>query len=152
MRKAQLLRLLEGTHTARVIATSNRELADLVERGALRSDLFYRIDVYPVHVPALRERREDLGALADTLLTRIATGLGRTPAKMTGSALAALEAYDWPGNVRELANLLERAVIRARTPSLRGPTCPCSSHVTPRRPLPFFAAPRPRAAGAPGHF
>jgi two-component system response regulator AtoC len=116
--QAQLLRLLEGAHASRVIATSNRDLAEQVERGALRSDLFYRLDVYPVHVPALRERREDIGALTDTLLTRIAYGLGRTPAKITGSALAAIELHDWPGNVRELANVLERAVIRARTPLL----------------------------------
>jgi DNA-binding NtrC family response regulator len=134
--QAQLLRLLEEPHPTRVIATSNRELADLVERGALRSDLFYRLDVYPVHVPALRDRREDLAALADTLLTRIASGLGRTPATMTGSALAALEAHDWPGNVRELANLLERAVIRARTPRLEGADLPLQQ---PRN----FASPFP---------
>jgi DNA-binding NtrC family response regulator len=113
--QAQLLALLEQPHPTRVIALSNRELGPLVVRGGLRSDLFYRLDVYPLEVPPLRDRPEDIGPLADRLLTRVAAGLGRTPARLTGGALAALEAHDWPGNVRELGNLLERAAIRARS-------------------------------------
>ena len=106
-----------------------------MERGSLRSDLFYRIDVYPLHVPALRERREDIAPLADRLLTRIATGLSRTPFRLTGAALAALEAFDWPGNVRELANVLERSAIRAKGPVLDVADLP----IEPRRnsPSPF---------------
>jgi len=116
--QAKLLALLEAPHSSRVIATSNRALLGLLERGALRSDLFYRLDVYPLHVPALRERREDIAQLADTLLTRVAAGLGRTPFHLTGAALTALEGFDWPGNVRELANVLERSAIRAKGPLL----------------------------------
>jgi two-component system, response regulator FlrC len=116
--QAQLLSLLEAPHASRVIAISNRDLAGLVARGGLRSDLYYRLDVYPLNMPALRDRLEDIGPLADRLLTRAAGGLGRTPARLTGAALATLEAQRWPGNVRELANLLERAAIRARTPVL----------------------------------
>jgi DNA-binding NtrC family response regulator len=116
--QAKLLALLEQPHLSRLLATSNRPLAGLVDRGTLRSDLFYRIDVYPLHVPALRERREDIAQLADKLLTRIAAGLVRTPLRLTGAALASLESYDWPGNVRELANVLERSAIRARGPLL----------------------------------
>ena len=119
--QAQLLALLEAPHPSRVIATSNRDLQGLVARGGLRSDLFYRLDVFPLSLPPLRERREDVGPLADRLLTRAAAGLGRTPPRLTGAALAALEGHDWPGNVRELANLLQRALIRSRAPLLDAP-------------------------------
>lgn len=133
--QAQWLRHLEGPHASRIIATSNRDLPELVERGALRSDLFYRLDVYPIHVPPLRDRTEDIAALCDILLTRVAHGLGRTPAKLTGGALAAIEAHDWPGNVRELANVLERAVIRARTPLIDATDL--ALQVTPNSASPF---------------
>lgn len=112
--QGRLLALLEGAHASRVIATSHRELRELVDRGQLRSDLFYRLDVYPIVLPALRERREDLPALTDVLIARIAAALGRPPLRLTGEALGVLESYRWPGNVRELANVLERALIRAR--------------------------------------
>ena len=133
--QAKLLALLEAPHSSRVIATSNRAPSALLDRGALRSDLYYRLDVYPLHVPALRERREDLAQLADKLLTRIAAGLGRTPFRLTGAALAALEGFDWPGNVRELANVLERSAIRAKGPLLDAADLP----IEPRRnsPSPF---------------
>ncbi len=114
--QGRLLTMLEGAHASRVIATSHRDLRELVERGQLRSDLYYRLDVYPIVLPPLRERREDIGALADVLLARIATSLGRAPVKLTGEAMGLLESQRWPGNVRELANVLERASIRARGP------------------------------------
>lgn len=112
--QGRLLALLEGQHASRVIATSHRDLRELVERGQLRSDLFYRLDVYPIVLPPLRERREDIAALADVLLARVAVTLGRAPLKLTGEALGLLETQRWPGNVRELGNVLERATIRAR--------------------------------------
>ncbi len=114
--QGRLLALLEGQHASRVIATSHRDLRELVERGQLRSDLFYRLDVYPIALPPLRERREDIAALADVLLARVAVTLGRAPLKLTGEALGLLETQRWPGNVRELANVLERATIRTRGP------------------------------------
>jgi DNA-binding NtrC family response regulator len=113
--QAQLLSVLEPPHSSRVITSSNRDLGALVERGGLRSDLYYRLDVYPLAVPALRDRTEDIGPLADRMLTRAAVGLGRTQPHLTGAALAALESLPWPGNVRELSNVLERAVIRSRS-------------------------------------
>ncbi len=134
--QALLLRLLETAHTSRVIATTNRNLADLVERGQLRSDLSYRLDVYPVNVPPLRDRREDLAALTDMLLTRIAHGLGRTPASITRDARAAIEAVEWPGNVRELANVLERAVIRSRTQVIDVSDLSLSPQRNPSNPFP----------------
>jgi DNA-binding NtrC family response regulator len=134
--QGQLLRLLEAAHLSRVIATSNRDLEEAVERGTLRSDLFYRLDVYPVHVPPLRARQEDLAALADTSLTRIAQGLGRTPARLTPSALAVLSAHDWPGNVRELANVLERAAIRSRSQVLDASELTITPARNPASPFP----------------
>ncbi|MFZ5439609.1 MAG: sigma 54-interacting transcriptional regulator [Myxococcota bacterium] len=112
--QGRLLAILEGTHPSRLIATSHRDLRELVERGQLRSDLFYRLDVYPIVVPPLRARREDLPSLTDVLIARIAAALGRPPLRLTGEALGVLEGYRWPGNVRELANVLERALIRTR--------------------------------------
>ncbi|MFO0596294.1 MAG: sigma 54-interacting transcriptional regulator [Myxococcaceae bacterium] len=112
--QGRLLTMLEGEHPSRIIATSHRDLREAVERGALRSDLFYRLDVFPIAVPPLRERREDIQALATTLLRRIAETLHRPALALTGEALSLLEAQRWNGNVRELANVLERATIRAR--------------------------------------
>lgn len=114
--QGRVLGMLEGAHASRVIATSSRDLRELVERGQLRSDLFYRLDVFPIAVPPLRERREDVSALAGVLLHRIASSLGRAPVSLTTEALGMLETQRWSGNVRELANVLERAVIRARGP------------------------------------
>jgi two-component system response regulator FlrC len=114
--QGRLLAVLEGSHASRVIATSHRNLAELVDRGQLRSDLYYRLDVYPIVVPPLRERREDLAPLADVMLSRAAATLGRPAPRLTGEALGLLESQRWQGNVRELANALERAVIRARGP------------------------------------
>ena len=114
--QGRLLLLLEGAHASRVIATSHRDLQELVDRGQLRSDLYYRLDVFPIVVPPLRERKEDISPLADLLLQRASQNLGRVPVRLTGEALGLLESQRWPGNVRELANALERATIRARGP------------------------------------
>lgn len=114
--QARLLALLEGSHASRVIATSHRDLHDLVDKGQLRSDLYYRLDVFPITVPPLRDRKEDIAPLADMLLQRASQNLGRPAAKLTGEALGLLETQRWAGNVRELANTLERASIRARGP------------------------------------
>jgi len=97
----------------RVIAASNRPVEELVTHGTFRRDLFYRLNVVPIHIPPLRERREDITALANHILTRIAQRYGR-PLKLLGSeAWKQIMAYDWPGNVRELENILERAFLFA---------------------------------------
>lgn len=114
--QGRLLTMLQGTHPTRLIATSSRDLRELVERGQLRSDLYYRLDVFPIALPPLRDRREDIASLAETLLQRIAHSLGRPVSKLSNGALGVLETQRWPGNVRELANVLERATIRARGP------------------------------------
>lgn len=96
---------------ARVIAATNRDLEEEIKRGSFRADLFYRLNVIAVHLPPLRNRREDIPLLADTFLARSAAQRGTEPKTLTENALDALMAYPWPGNVRELENALERAVI-----------------------------------------
>jgi PAS domain S-box-containing protein len=95
----------------RVIAASNRDLEQAVREGRFRSDLYHRLSIFPIHLPPLRERREDIPLLAAYLVTRKAHQLGRNIARISAELLARLSAYDWPGNVRELENVIERAII-----------------------------------------
>ncbi len=103
----------------RVVAATHRPLEALVAAGAFRADLYYRLNVFPIALPSLRERPDDLPALAESLLARVSARLGRaSPPRLTPAALAALARHAWPGNVRELENVLERACILAPGPSL----------------------------------
>ncbi len=104
---------------ARIIAATNRDLSADVRSGRFRSDLFFRLNVFPIHVPPLRDRREDIPALASAFMRRLAARLASEPKELDDEALAYLQAYDWPGNVRELENVLERASILARGPRVR---------------------------------
>lgn len=98
---------------ARLIALSNVDLEDAVKRRSFREDLFYRLNVVRLHLPPLRERREDIKALALGFLKMYASKHGRIATSLSAEAYAVLEAYEFPGNVRELANTIERAVIVA---------------------------------------
>ena len=120
----------------RVIAATNRDLAKMVAAGEFREDLFYRINVIPIRLPALRERTDDVPLLAEHFVNRFATQMGKQITGISGAALACLKAYAWPGNIRELENAIERAVALERTPSilveslpeqLRGATSPSSA-------------------------
>ena len=95
----------------RVVAATNKNLEEEIERGNFREDLFYRLNVIPFFVPPLRERREDIPLLADHFLAEFTTAYGRKPKEMTPEAYRVLSEYHWPGNVRELKNLIERIVI-----------------------------------------
>ena len=95
----------------RVLATTNRDLATSVERQEFRQDLYYRLNVFPIMVPPLRTRKEDIPGLVDAFLKRISQRTGLASPAVTPQAMAILTAYDWPGNVRELQNVIERAVI-----------------------------------------
>jgi len=103
----------------RVIAATNRDLERLVVAGEFREDLFYRLSVFPIEVPPLRRRREDLLQLAQHFLEQTCSEFGREPFKLTKTQAASIEAYDWPGNVRELKNVIERAVILSKGNTLR---------------------------------
>ncbi|MDR2632601.1 MAG: sigma-54 dependent transcriptional regulator [Treponema sp.] len=96
---------------ARIVSATNRDLEALVREGRFREDLYYRINVFRIELPPLRERREDIPLLADHLLKNLASRLGRPAPKLSPDGLAQLCAYGYPGNIRELENLLERALI-----------------------------------------
>lgn len=106
---------------ARVIAASNRDLAALVSEQKFRSDLFYRLNVFPVHVPSLRERREDIPLLVRHFVQQFARLLNKTIDTVPSETMDALVGYAWPGNIRELQNLVERAVILSNGPVLKVP-------------------------------
>jgi len=95
----------------RVVAATNKNLDEEIERGNFREDLFYRLNVIPFHVPPLRDRREDIPLLADFFLREFTMAYGRKPKELTPEAYRVLLEYHWPGNVRELRNLIERIVI-----------------------------------------
>jgi transcriptional regulator with GAF, ATPase, and Fis domain len=97
----------------RLIAASHRDLEELMRVDDFREDLFYRVNVLPVHLPPLRERRDDIPLLAEALLARAARETGREPPFLPHEVLAALVSYDWPGNVRELENEMRRLVVLA---------------------------------------
>jgi transcriptional regulator with PAS, ATPase and Fis domain len=99
------------TANIRVIAATNRDLRNAVERGDFREDLFYRIGVFDIRIPPLRDRSSDILPLSEAFLQDIGRSFGRPPAGLTREARHALLHYDWPGNVRELRNVLERAAI-----------------------------------------
>jgi formate hydrogenlyase transcriptional activator len=113
---------LGGTKTirvdARVIAATNRPLAQAVKEGKFREDLFYRLDVFPIEVPPLRERREDIPMLSWTFVKEFSNSMGKPIDEITDESMSALQEYHWPGNVRELRNVIERAMILSHSPRL----------------------------------
>jgi len=95
----------------RVLAATNRDLKAAVARGSFREDLYYRLNVFPVRLPPLRERLEDLPLLVEYLVQRYAAKIGKRLRQVSKSTLDLLQSYSWPGNVRELQNVIERAVV-----------------------------------------
>ncbi|MDT7043128.1 sigma-54 dependent transcriptional regulator [Candidatus Nitronereus thalassa] len=128
--QAKLLRVLQegeferlgNPHTTkvnvRVIAATNRELANMVNTGNFREDLYYRLNVFPITSPPLRDRKEDIGVLVAHFLKKFSTKIGKHIDTVSQEAMNAFEAYHWPGNVRELENTIERAVILAQEEAL----------------------------------
>ena len=104
----------------RVVAATNRDLASEVEQGRFRADLYHRLDVYPIRVPPLRERRQDISILAGLFVDRYRAQLGVGRVLLAPDAVTLLEAGDWPGNVRELDHVIARAVLRAAARAARG--------------------------------
>ena len=103
----------------RVVAATNRDLDKAVEQGAFREDLYYRLSVFPIEVPPLRERDDDIVQLASHFVEKTCQDFGRRPLSLSREHLALMRQYDWPGNVRELNNVIERAVILSRGKVLR---------------------------------
>ncbi len=112
----------------RVIAATNRDLGQAVAEGRFRSDLFFRVNVLPIRMPALRERRDDIPLLVHFSTARFAREMGKRIDGVSRQAMEQLVAYDWPGNVRELQNIVERAVVLAKGPVLElGPDFPLAA-------------------------
>lgn len=138
----------------RVIATTNRDLAQSVAAGTFRQDLFYRLNVLPIHLPPLRERAEDIPLLAEHFLTQVAMREGREPKVFDAEAIELMQRYNWPGNVRELQNICERASVLARntviTAGLIQPWLITSMPVAVTTPAPMMWSDRAMAAAGAG--
>jgi two-component system, NtrC family, nitrogen regulation response regulator NtrX len=133
----------------RVIAATNKNLEEEIERGNFREDLFYRLNVIPFYVPPLRQRLEDIPLLADHFLKEFTMAYGRKPKELTPEAFAALQEHRWPGNVRELRNLMERIVImnpQVRVDARHIPLNPAKRAVFERVPERFGSLHEVRAA------
>jgi len=102
----------------RIIAATNRKLLELVKEGRFRDDLYYRLNVVPIALPSLRERKEDIPALVDYFVHRFSKETKKNFTDATPEAMAKLTSYDWPGNARELANVIERAIVLGRGPQI----------------------------------
>ena len=128
---------------ARIVAATNRDLHKAIDRGLFREDLYYRLNVFAIHLPPLRDRRDDVLPLSEAFIAEIGRSLGKPPAGISREARQALMEYRWPGNVRELHNVLERAAILCdgglitsehlalRPPSIAGPPAQSVSPSTP---------------------
>jgi transcriptional regulator with PAS, ATPase and Fis domain len=135
--QANLLRVIEtgeyepvgGNETqvchARIIAATNWNLADAVERGSFRRDLYYRLHVITFHLPPLRERPQDIGPLVRGMVARYGTRFGKTLWGVHPDAMRALETFPWPGNIRQLENVVQQAVLTSEGPEL------LSDHLSP---------------------
>src|SRR5262249_44691200 len=121
----------------RIIAATNRDLEEEARRGRFRSDLFYRLNVITIHLPPLRDRREDILLLVEAFLQRLATEHNAPPKALSQPALDAVMVYDWPGNVRELENALEHAWVLTRGELIDGTSLP--ERITRRRKEPLVA-------------
>jgi two-component system response regulator AtoC len=115
----------------RILAATARDLEAEVAAGRFRDDLFYRLNVLRIHIPPLRERSEDVPALADELLRGLARRMGRTVQRLSREVVEALSSHPWPGNVRELENTLERALIFSKGDQLTLDVFPFAQGVTP---------------------
>ena len=102
----------------RVLAATNRNLEKAIAAGTFREDLFYRLNVFPIHIPPLRERKEDIPMLVEYFVDRFARMAGKHIRSIEKRALELLESFSWPGNIRELQNVIERAVIVCETETL----------------------------------
>jgi DNA-binding NtrC family response regulator len=131
----------------RIVSATNRDLSQAVAEGRFREDLYYRLNVFPIEAPSLRERREDVHALVDAFVRRFNVEEGKTVVGATPETLAFLTAYDWPGNVRQLENAVYRAIVLADAPYLQPHDFPSISGIAAPPPEP--AAEPSSAAGVP---
>ncbi|HVE13331.1 MAG TPA: sigma-54 dependent transcriptional regulator [Elusimicrobiota bacterium] len=132
--------------SGRLIAATNKDMAQLVKEGKFREDLYYRLKVFPILLPPLRQRREDILPLAEHFLRKARKAMGSAASRFSPEAAAALKAYDWPGNVRELQHGVERALIMASGPAISVEDLPSEIHASPAAAAP----PRKNGGGSLG--
>jgi transcriptional regulator with GAF, ATPase, and Fis domain len=120
---------------ARVIAATNRDLLGAIAAGTFRSDLFYRINVFPIHIPPLRERKEDIRLLVEYFIDRYSSKAGKKIRRIEKKSLDQIQSYPWPGNIRELQNVIERSVILCETEDFSVDESWLSQEAVTRRPL-----------------
>jgi len=125
----------------RIMASTNKELWQCVEKGSFREDLFYRLNVMPIRVPPLRERKEDIPLLVDHFLERYSRLFGKKVSEISPEALERLLDYPWPGNVRELENIIQRAVVMSKGPKVTPEALP-EVLSSPSKPVPAEEGPR----------
>jgi len=128
----------------RIIAATNRDLAQAVKAGTFREDLYYRLNVFPITSPPLRERKEDVPVLVSHFLEKFSTKIGKPLHKVSQRAMLALQAYHWPGNIRELENMIERGVILAQGSALELENIPDLSALSHKLPSPSQTSSFPR--------
>jgi two-component system response regulator AtoC len=117
--------------TVRLIAATSRDLSKEIAAGRFREDLYYRLNVVPIELPPLRERREDIPLLVEHFRQKYNARLRKNVGKVEDDALAALSSYSWPGNIRELENVLERTILFADGPNIRAADLPASLRAQP---------------------
>jgi DNA-binding NtrC family response regulator len=132
----------------RIVSATNRDLSQAVAEGRFREDLFYRLNVFPIEAPSLRERREDVPALVDVFIRRFNVEEGKSVVGASRETMAFLTAYDWPGNVRQLENAVYRAIVLSDAPYLQPHDFPAISGVAAVAPEPTAATPVPAAVEA----
>ncbi|HUP44405.1 MAG TPA: sigma-54 dependent transcriptional regulator [Thermoanaerobaculia bacterium] len=115
---------LETAVDVRVLAATNRDLSDSIQKGTFREDLFYRINVIPIELPPLRQRREDIPILVEHFIARYCGNIGLPPKRISSDAMRAIEKYPWPGNVRELENVIERMIALETSENLTTKSLP----------------------------
>jgi len=130
----------------RIVSATNRDLSQAVAEGRFREDLFYRLNVFPIEAPALRERKEDVAALVDAFVRRFNVEEGKSVVGASRETLAFLTAFDWPGNVRQLENAVYRAIVLADAPYLQPHDFPAISGVAAPPPEALAPASEPAAA------
>jgi DNA-binding NtrC family response regulator len=125
----------------RIVSATNRDLSQAVAEGRFREDLFYRLNVFPIEAPALRERREDVPALVDCFVRRFNVEEGKAVVGAAPETLACLTAFDWPGNVRQLENAVYRAIVLSDAPYLQPHDFPAISGIAAPPPDAWVSAP-----------
>lgn len=133
----------------RIVSATNRDLSQAVGEGRFREDLYYRLNVFPIEAPALRERKEDVAALVDCFVRRFNVEEGKSVVGASAETLAYLTAFDWPGNVRQLENAVYRAIVLADAPYLQPHDFPAISGVAAPPPEYVAASPAPAHSAAP---